>query len=82
MGALQFVSVLLEVAILVVCLMAVYDKKRKFAAGFIVTYAVYVFYDIARALNFNIPELWLEIIFFIGTFTALLSMTMIYKMKK
>ena len=77
MSAIQIVSIVLEAIVVIVCLAALF-KGKKYMAGFAVTFAVYVFYDIARFTSVSIPELFLESSFFLATVCALLSAWQIY----
>ncbi len=77
MSDIQMVSIVLEAIVVFLCLAALF-KGKKYMAGFAVTFAVYVFYDIARLVNASIPEPYLEGAFFVATVCALLSAWQIY----
>ena len=77
MSAIQFVSIVLEAIVVLICLAALF-KGKKYMAGFAVTFAVYVYYDLARLISVSIPDLYLEGSFFIATICALLSAWQIY----
>ena len=66
---LQFVSILLEVTIALLCVRAAL-RGRVFMYGLAVTFTIYVFYDLARLFSWQIPEAVLTISFFIATVAA------------
>ncbi len=82
MGYLQLVSIAIEAAILILCLMAVFQRKKQFMLGFALTFGIYVFYDAAKLFAVSVPEMLLEGIFFIATLSALWSAWQIYNSKK
>ncbi|MFA5105672.1 MAG: hypothetical protein WC506_01805 [Candidatus Micrarchaeia archaeon] len=82
MGYLQLVSIALEAAILVLCLLAAYDKQKKFMLGFALTFAIYVVYDTAKLFSVALPDVALEGVFFIATLSALWSAWQVYSAKK
>ncbi len=81
MGALQLVSIVLEAAILALCLMAALNRKKQFMLGFALTFAIYVFYDAAKLFSVGVPELLLEGAFFVATLSALWSAWQVYSGK-
>ncbi len=82
MGSLQLVSIALEAAILVLCLLSAINKQKKFMLGFALTFAIYVFYDAAKLFSVAVPELLLEGVFLVATLSALGSAWLIYSGKK
>ncbi len=82
MGSLQLVSILLEAAILALCLLAAFKKKKQFMLGFALTFGIYVFYDAAKLFAISVPEALLEGVFFIATLSALWSAWQVYGSKK
>ncbi|HQT44421.1 MAG TPA: hypothetical protein PLO51_00425 [Candidatus Micrarchaeota archaeon] len=82
MGALQLVSIILEAAIVVLCLLAAFSREKQFMLGFALTFAIYVFYDAANLFTVSVPGLLLEGAFFIATLSALWSAWQVYGGKK
>ena len=78
MEGLQFISIALELIIAILCVVAAV-RGRTYMYGLAVTFAIYVFYDLARALSWDIPETVLVLSFFVATLTALYSVWHIYK---
>ncbi|MFA6328884.1 MAG: hypothetical protein WCY41_05550 [Candidatus Micrarchaeia archaeon] len=77
MSEMQMVSIVLEAIVVFLCLAALFNGK-KYMAGFAVTFAVYVLYDLARFTSASIPEMYLEGVFFVATLCALFSAWQIY----
>ncbi len=67
---LQLASILLEVAIMLLCLRAAL-KGKTFMFGLALTFAIYVFYDLARFLAWTTPQSVLTVSFFVATVAAL-----------
>jgi hypothetical protein len=57
-------------------------KKKTFAYGFALTFAIYVLYDLARLFSFAINETILSGLFLIATISMLISVWTIWKKKK
>jgi hypothetical protein len=70
---LQYISIALELAITFLALRLVFLKKRYVGVGLAVTFGIYVFYDLAKTLNWGLPRPFLDDIFFIATLSALLT---------
>ncbi len=79
---LQTVSILLELIIVFVSLSLVFVKKQMAGYGLALTFGIYVIYDASKFYNYNIDGRTLEIMFFIATLSALLSLLLIYKKNK
>ena len=78
MDVLQIISIILEAAIMVMCLAAAFSKGRKYMAGLGITFAIYVFYDAARLVSYTVSELGLQVLFLVATLSALWSVWQIY----
>ena len=76
---LQFVSILLEVVIVVLAVLSARKKKKSLGYGFALTFTIYVFYDLAKLLVINVPDSILYLTFFVATLSALYSILIIYK---
>jgi uncharacterized membrane protein len=81
MLSLQTISILLELIIVFISLSIAFAKKRMVGYGLALTFGIYVFYDASKFYNYNIDGKTLEIMFFIATLSALLSVLLIYKRK-
>lgn len=68
---LQYASIILEAAIVVIALLAAATKKKTFAYGFALTFAIYVFYDLAKLVPLSVPDAVLYPLFFVATVSAL-----------
>ncbi len=78
---LQFIAILLEIAIVLVAVLAARAKKKTFAYGFALTFALYVLFDTARQFDLAISQDLLHSLFLIATLSALWSMWQLYKEK-
>ncbi|HRN96658.1 MAG TPA: hypothetical protein PLD54_04385 [Candidatus Levybacteria bacterium] len=78
---LQNIAIILEVAVVVIALLAAQSKKKKFAYGFALTFAIYVVFDAARQFNLGISQDTLHFLFLIATLSALWSVWQLYKLK-
>ncbi len=75
---LDLLSILLEVVILVICLRIALQKKRLYGAGLALTFALYIFYDLARDYNLHVTDRTLQLVLFVATVSALLSIMQLY----
>ena len=74
---IQFLSVALEAIIAVLFLLAA--MERKYLYGFVLTFAIYVWYDLARFLSWNISSDVSSIVFLVGTLAALYSVWSLFR---
>jgi len=74
-------SILLEAIIVIVSANAFLSKKKKYAIGLALTFAIYVFYDSVRLLNITIDPLIKEGCFLVATLAALWAVWKLYKSK-
>ena len=81
MDYLLMLSIVLEAAIMVMCLAAAFSKGRKYMVGFGVTFAIYVFYDAARLVAYPVAQIGLQVIFLVATLSALWSAWQIYTLE-
>lgn len=75
---LQFVSIALEVVIAGIFL-AIALRGKTFMFGLALTFAIYVFYDLARQFAWDIPPAALFGGFFVATLSALYSAVKLYR---
>lgn len=79
---LQYLSILIEAAVAIIGLLIVFKKKKNYGWGIFLTFAIYVFYDFAKLVNYNINSDILYGIFFIASLSALWAVWMIFKERK
>lgn len=70
---LQYVSLGLEVVIILIGLRMALVKKRLLGAGIAFSFALYVAYNLIKLNQWNVPALEVEAIFFLATLTIFLS---------
>jgi hypothetical protein len=81
MSPLHFLSIGLECVIFVLALNMVFVKKRYIGIAWAVTFGIYAFYDLAKGLGWGLPREFLDTIFFIATFSALIGIWQLGKKK-
>jgi len=79
MNALQTFSILIELAIAILGVTMWLQKKKSYGGYIFLTFAIYVFYDIARLWTLGVPELVLRIFFAIATLSMLVVAWKLYK---
>ncbi len=75
---LQIASIALEGLVALISAIAAF-RGRSYMYGFAFTFAIYVFYDLAKLYGWGVPQNALSIIFFIATLSALASVWRISK---
>jgi hypothetical protein len=75
---LQIVSIALEGLVALISAVAAF-RGRSYMYGFAFTFAIYVFYDLAKFYGWGVPQNALSIIFFVATLSALASVWRISK---
>jgi hypothetical protein len=78
---LQYVAIVLEGVIAGLGLLIVVRQKRPYGYGILLTFAIYVVYDLAR-LTSEISDVILYPIFFIATASMLWAVILLYKERK
>lgn len=79
MELLQYVSIIIEALIAIIGIFILVQKKKIYGLGFFITFAIYVFYDLARLLSWNISNTILYVSFLIASFSALWAVWSVYK---
>jgi len=79
--ALQYISIVIEVLVTIIALMILFKKKKQYGLCFAITFGIYVFYDLARLMTWNISSTILYVSFFIASFSALWGMWLLYNKK-
>jgi hypothetical protein len=75
---LQLISIILEAAIALLLFLAAF-RGRPYLYGLTLTFAIYVWYDLARYLDWTINPDLLSGVFFVATLGALYSAWSLYK---
>ncbi|MEK6859800.1 MAG: hypothetical protein AABX54_03220 [Nanoarchaeota archaeon] len=78
---LQYVSILVELIVAILGLLIVFKKKKKYGYGIFLTFAIYVFYDLVKLVDYSVSTDILYVLFFIAAASALWTIWMIYKEK-
>jgi hypothetical protein len=68
---LQYLSILIEVIVAILGLLIVFKKKKNYGYGIFLTFAIYVFYDLAKFMNYSISEDILAVLFLIASVSML-----------
>jgi hypothetical protein len=76
---LQYVAIVIEGAIAATGLFLAVGKKKSFGYGIFLTFAIYVFYDLARLVPIEISNSTLYPIFFVATLSILWAILKLYK---
>jgi len=81
MITLQTISIFLELVIVLIALKLAISKKRLAGYGLAITFGIYVYYDTVKFYDIVIDGQILQILFFIATLSALMSILLFYKNK-
>jgi len=80
MEFLQYISILIELAIAVLGLVMI-SKKKIYGWFFLITFGIYVFYDFIKLQGISVGSDVLYVSFFIATLSALILAWKVYKKK-
>ncbi|MEI7719368.1 MAG: hypothetical protein WCI72_05850 [archaeon] len=78
---LHYISILIEAIIAILGLMILLNKKKRYGLCFFITFAIYVVYDLARALNWSVSTNLLYVSFFVASVSALWAVWEVYNKK-
>lgn len=78
MGDLQVLSVLLDVAIVALCVGGMFWKKMKYLAGLAAAFAVYALIDVSRLYSLVISDVILDSMHLLATFCVLVVVWQFY----
>jgi len=81
LNPLQYIAIILETVVAATGLLIAVHKKRFFGYGIFLTFAIYVFYDLAKLIPLEISDTTLYPIFFVATLSILWTTILIYKEK-
>ena len=81
MENLQYISIIIE-AIIAVLGILIIRKGKSYGWGILVTFAIYVLYDLSKLISLTISSDLLYLLFFIATISMLWAVWKIYKEKK
>lgn len=70
----QIFSIMLEVGVVLFALNMSRKRKERFGYAFGFTFIIYVFYDLARLLNWNAAPDLLSLLFLLASVSAFLGM--------
>ncbi len=79
MRPLQYLAILMESGIAAAGLLIAVRQKRFFGYGIFLTFAIYVFYDMARLIPLQVSDATLYPAFFVATISALWAVILIYR---
>ncbi len=79
LGLLHIISVIMKLAIVLTGFKIATKKNKKYGWGIVLTFAIYVLYDVSNFLNLKIYQDLRYIIFFVATFSILWAVWQIYK---
>lgn len=79
MEYLNLISIILEAFVVIISLMIALGKKLSYGWGLAFTFLVYVFYDLARIQNWQIPNEIMALSFLAASISALTTVYLIYK---
>ena len=77
-NAMLLLSIVLEAAVAIIAVLAA-QKQRPHLYGLALTFAIYVFYDLARFLGWNVEHGVLSSLFLVATLSALYAVWGLYK---
>jgi len=79
MNALQNISILFELAVAILGLLILLQKKKSYGSLIFVTFLLYMVYDASRLWDLAVPELVMRIIFAVASLSILIAVWKIYK---
>lgn len=79
MENINFISIILEAVVVIFGLMIAIKKRRGYGEGLALTFLIYVFYDLARLLGWQINDTFLSISFLVANISAVISIYSIYR---
>ncbi len=77
-NAMLLISIMLEAAVALIAILAA-QKQRPHLYGLAFTFGVYVLYDLARYLGWNVEQGILSALFLAATVSALIAVWGLYK---
>lgn len=81
MEILHWFSIAIEAVIALLGVYIAVSKKRIYGLGIFVTFALYVFYDLAKHYELDISSDLLYVVFFVATVSALWAVWQLLKEK-
>ena len=77
-NAMLLLSIVLEAAVAIIAVLAA-QKQRPHLYGLALTFMIYVFYDLARFLGWDVEHGVLSSLFLVATVSALYAVWALYK---
>ncbi len=78
MALIHYISIAFESAIVILSLIIATKQKKTYGYGFALTFAIYVYYDLARMKLFSVNEDILKLIFVVASVSVFSSIWGIY----
>lgn len=79
MNQMQYFSISIEIAVAAMGLLLAVRKKKFFGYGIFLTFAIYVFYDLAKLTPLEFSDVTLYGMFFVATLSIFWAIILIYK---
>lgn len=79
MNILQMISIGLEVIVAVLGILLAVRKKKAWGWAVMLTFGIYVFYDLANLLQYSASNVVLRLSFFIASLSILMTFWQIYQ---
>jgi hypothetical protein len=79
MNSIQNFSILIELAVAILGLLIWIQKKKAYGALILLTYVLYMVWDISKLWALAIPELVLRLLFAVASISILLAVWKLYK---
>lgn len=76
---MQVVSISFELIVALLGVLIALKKKKSWGWGITLTFAVYVYYDLANLFEFSVSQALLRSLFFIASLSILWSVYRIYR---
>jgi len=70
---LSYLSIALEFVIVLIGLRIIIVKKRAYGAGFMVAFGIYAVWGLAQQIDLGLPGDVLDVLYFLATLSALLT---------
>ncbi|MFH1387222.1 MAG: hypothetical protein ABIH50_06120 [bacterium] len=81
---MQLISIAIEALVLILGLMLALGKKKLYGWGFVITFGIYVIYDLARDnfIPLSIPSIFLSVLFLVASISMLLTALFLYESRE
>lgn len=79
MQIIHLASILMEFIVMILGIKIAIDNKKSYGYFIALTFGIYVFYDLAKFLNFNVSLQILYLLFLIASSSILIGVWQMYK---